>query len=154
MNTHSNAAYNLDYFVNDSRVVSIDESRRRRDQENKKARSAAIIFDLMIALVFATCIFLLAIVMVSQSNLTSMTKEADALDEQLAVLQSDNTRLNSELTAIASTEKIAAYAEKNGLRKAETGQVNYFSVNNQSVVEKAPPKENSVAEFLQNLFAS
>lgn len=154
MTTRSNAAYDLDYFSNEPRVVSIDENRRRRERQNKKARSAAILFNVTIVLVAALCFFLLAMVMVSQSTLTSMSKTADALDDQLSVLQSDNTRLNSELTAIASTEKIAAYAEKNGLRKPEGGQISYFTITNNSVVEKAPPKENSVLDFLKTLFAS
>lgn len=58
-----------------------------------------------------------------------LNHEISSLESQLAVAQSENTRINSELNSLVSMSMIDKYAvEKLGMTKMQTGQIRYIDV--------------------------
>ena len=154
MATYSNAAYDLSLFSNGQRgkIVSIEENKKQKREAKRRSLTQTLATVAAVAAVAAVILAVVLGAIVSKVRLTEMNEKISDLDSQLSILQSENVRLNSELTEIASSEQIDAYAAKHGLQKMETGQVHYFTVDGGDRVEKAPKTEETFFERLAGLF--
>ena len=154
MTQHSNAAYDLSLFANEERgkVVSIEENKKQKREAKRRTLVQSVASVVTVVAVAAVILSVALMAIVSRVRLTEMNEQLSDLDSQLSVLQSENVRLHSELTEIASSERIDAYAEKHGLQKMESGQEHYFTVNGGDRVEKAVTEKQSFLEVLAGLF--
>lgn len=154
MATYSNAAYDLDLFSKSQRgkVISIEENKKQKREQKRRSLVQSVLSAAAVVAVVAVVLSVVLMAIVSKVRLTEMNEQISDLDNQLSILQSENVRLNSELTEIASSERIDSYAATHGLRKIETGQVNYFTVDGGDKVEKPASEEKSFIETLIGLF--
>lgn len=150
----TSSAYDLSLFSKNERgkVISIEENKKQRHEAKRRTRRQTLVSAVMVIVVVAIVLSALIIAINSKARLTQMNVKLDELNSQLSILQSENVRLNSELTQIASVEKINAYAEKHGLQKMETGQIEYFTVNGEDVVEKPRSETKSFWATILGLF--
>lgn len=154
MATYSNAAYDLSLFSNGQRgkIVSIEENKKQKREAKRRSLTQTIASAAVVAVIGAVILTAVLAAIISKVRLTEMNEKISDLDSQLSILQSENVRLNSELTEIASSEQIDAYAAKHGLQKMENGQIHYFSVEGGDHVEKAPKTEETFLDHLRDLF--
>lgn len=154
MASYSNAAYDLSLFSDGQRgkVVSIEENKKQKREAKRRSLVQSIAGVAVVVAVVAVILSVALMAIVSRVRLTEMNEQLSDLDNQLSVLQSENVRLHSELTEIASSERIDAYAEKHGLQKTESGQEHYFTVNGGDRVEKAATENKSFFDVLAELF--
>lgn len=144
MATYSNAAYDLSLFADEhhGKVISIEENKKQKREAKHRTFLQSLISAVAVVSVIAVVLGVVLMAIISKVKLTEMNETISELNEQLTILQSENIRLNSELTEIASSDRIDAYAEKNGLQKMETGQIYYFTVDGGDRIEK-PDAENT-----------
>ncbi len=154
MAVYSNAAYDLSLFSNGQRgkIVSIEENKKQKREAKRRSLTQTILSVAAVAAVVAVVLGVVLMAIVSKVTLTEMNGQIADLDDQLSILQSENVRLSSELTEIASSERVDAYAEKHGLQKLETGQVYYFTVDGGDRVEKPATESKSILETIAGLF--
>lgn len=143
MATYSNAAYDLSLFADEQhgKVISIEENKKQKREAKHRSFLQSLISAVAVVSVIAVVLAVVLMAIISKVKLTEMNEAIADLDNELAILQSENVRLNSELTEIASSDRIDAYAEKHGLQKMETGQIYYFTVDGGDRIEK-PADEN------------
>ena len=150
----NNAAYDLSLFSGNQRgkVVSIEENKKQKREAKRRSLTQTVA---SVALAVGIGAVILAVVLgaiIIKVRLTEMNEKIADLDGQLSILQSENVRLNSALTEIATDEQIDAYAASHGLQKMETGQVHYFTVEGGDRVEKAEKPKKTFLERLADLF--
>ena len=143
MATYSNAAYDLSLFADEQhgKVISIEENKKQKREAKHRSFVQTLASAVAVVSIIAVVLGVVLMAIVSKVKLTEMNESIADLDDQLSILQSENVRLHSELTEIASSDRIDAYAEKNGLQKMEAGQVYYFTVDGGDRIEK-PAAEN------------
>lgn len=107
-----------------------------RENSGKKS-SAQLVYEqrlgfsqiVKIATVAVLCLAMLFAVLYSNAQKNELTHEIAKLETQLAVSQSESTRLNSELDALVSMNMIDQYAvEKLGMTKMKSNQIRYIDV--------------------------
>jgi len=154
MATYSNAAYDLSLFSNGQRgkVVSIEENKKQKREAKRRSLVQTIASAVAVVLVVAVVLSIALFSIVNKVKLTEMNEQISELDEQLSILQSENVRLNSALTEIASSEQIDTYAATHGLQKMEVGQIHYFTVDGGDRVEKAESTEKPFLQRIADLF--
>ena len=154
MATYSNAAYDLSLFSNTQRgkVVSIEENKKQKREAKRRSLVQTVASALAVLAVVCVVLSIALFSILNKVKLTEMNEQIADLDEQLSILQSENVRLNSALTEIASSEQIDAYATSHGLQKTEIGQIHYFTVDGGDRVEKAVSSEKTFLEKVADLF--
>ncbi len=145
MANYSNAAYDLSLFADEQsgKVISIEENKKQKREAKQRSLLQSLISAVAVVAVVAMVLGVVLMAIVSKVKLTEMNETISDLNEQLSILQSENVRLNSELTEIASADRIDAYAEKHGLQKMEPSQVYYFTVDGGDRFEKTETESPS-----------
>lgn len=98
-----------------------------------------------------------AAVLCSYSQSDELTREMASVNKQIGIAQSENVRLNAEMTSRISIDKVESYAEDVlGMVKVDSYQITYLdmSAGDQIVLsgDKTAAKSNLSAK-LRNLFA-
>lgn len=116
---------------------------------NLYAKQAAAVF-----VVLVTCAFIL---LGLRAQCNDLDRKIANINVHIANEASETVRLNSELNAMLSSEKIEQYAEKHGMIKAESYQVTYIDLSDGDKVivsgDKSVEKANSLSQKLTDLLA-
>lgn len=119
-------------------AYSPQQKRELKVRENGKRKSKAqLVREQKAAAVRAAVIFGVAIAVIGMffgvlhtyAAKNELNHEISSLENQLAVAQSENTRINSELNSLVSMSMIDRYAvEKLGMTKVQSNQIRYIDV--------------------------
>ncbi len=155
-----NLAYDLSKFES-------KEVRRRQDLiDRKKAKDAERKTKLEIKqqlkqeakassrqsvkIMFITCsmVALLGFMIYARAQVFTLGQKVDSLNDDIAISESEYTRLEMELEARVSTEKVEAYASKElGMEKLNKSQIEYIDLSEESkIVLSSPPEKQSFFE--------
>lgn len=87
----------------------------------------------------------------SHVQLDELDQQLTEINQQISVIESDNTRRNMELNASVSLEKVDSYARNElGMVKISDYQVNYVKLSDQDAVEVSGGKNHvSLAQKLK-----
>lgn len=124
----------------------IQKNNKQLRQEALRSRAAAVR-----VLAIATVLFLLLGAQIySQVKVDELDQQLTDIQQQIAVVESDNTRRNMELNANVSLEKVDQYARNElGMVKISDYQVNYVKLSDVDEVEVSGGKTHS--DFAQKL---
>lgn len=93
----------------------------------RKESMASAVHALKIFTVAAVLLTLFGAILLSKVNLVILQKEAAEISEQIKDAESENIRLEMELNATVSREKVDEYAVSVlGMQKLERYQIHYF----------------------------
>ncbi len=151
------AAYDLSLFEpRQPRLVALPQNKKAQRALGRRARAQKIVNAIVATLCGAAVFAVVTMMIVSRVRLTEMNESIDGLNEQLSILQSESIRLQGELAAKTSTESVENYANENGMQKAESYQIGYFTVDGGERIE-VPAEEDpgfwqSVAAWISGLF--
>ena len=116
---------------------------------NKYAKQAAAVFALLVF-----CSFVLLGI---RAQCNDLDRKIAEINVEIGNQASETVRLNSELNAMLSSEKIEKYAAEHGMIKAESYQVTYIDLSDGDKVvvsgEKSVEKANSFSQKIADLFA-
>ena len=149
----SSEAYDLSLFETQPRLHAVNTPEKTAEIQEKKERRARngrlasnIIISVLLVAVFALMI-------VSRVQLTELNDQISASREELAILQSETSRLTNELSAKTSAESVDAYASENGMKKIESHQIEYITVDGGDKIEVADPAPDGIFETIGALIA-
>lgn len=126
------------------RVVT--KSKKQLRQEAQRSRAAA----LRIVAIAAVLFIVLGFQIYSEVRVDELDQQLTDINQQIAVIESDNTRRNMELNANVSLEKVDQYARNElGMVKISDYQVNYIKLSEADAVEVSGGKTHS--DFAQKL---
>lgn len=147
-NVRSSAAYDLSMFdTRSTPVVALEPNKKAKYAKKKRSRAQSVLNGIVTAALVSICLAAVLFFIVGRVKLTEMNSVINDLDEQLSILQSENVRLNGELCGIASADKIEEYAKKNGLKKVEANQIEYFTIEDGDRIEKTSKTEGFLSSI-------
>ena len=130
------AAYDLSLFEQKKPSVVALEPNKMQQQailRRKRLQTACKVISGVLAAAFVLSAFVLMIV--SRVQLTELNEASAALQEQIAILESENVRLNGELSGLASAQSIEQYAQQHGMQKVQSHQIEYFTMDETDRIE-------------------
>ena len=128
----------------------VRKTKRQLRAETRRSRAAAI----KIMSVALVCFTLIVFQIYSKVRVDELDRQLASVNKEISVIQSDNTRLNMELDADVSLDKVDDYARNVlGMVKAQDYQVNYVKTAGQDNVEVSGGKQHrTLFERIKTLF--
>lgn len=158
----ANAAYNLSGFEVERPLPSREEEERRyrkpdlkvADERQRKSKAElhteevrSYKVSVKVVAVAVILFALLAAVLYGESTKNQLTREIAKMEKQLNIAQSENTRINMELNALVSIDKIEQYAtEKLGMVKMNKFQIAYVDTAAAKAASEKEVQEGQAAE--------
>lgn len=123
--------------------------RQLRIEEFRNSRKA-----MKILAVCSVFFFFIALQIYSQVQVDELDRELDAVNAQIAVVDSENTRLSMELDSAISLEKVDDYAQNVlGMVKVENYQISYIDISGGDTVTQSGGKvQKSLWETIKMFF--
>ena len=118
------------YTPQTKRELKVRENKKRKSR-NQLLQEQRIGFRqvVLIATVALLSIAMFFGVLHTYAKKNELTHEISNLETQMAIAESENTRINSELNALVSMNMIDRYAvEKLGMSKVQSNQIRYIDV--------------------------
>lgn len=118
------------YKPETKRQLKVHENGKRKPKAQlvREQKAAAV----KAVMIFATAVAVIAMlfgVICTYAVKNELNHEISNLETQLAVAESENTRINSELNALVSMSMIDKYAvEELGMTKVQSNQIRYIDV--------------------------
>ena len=152
----SNLAYDLSRFDSTAR----EERERREDRERRKreikmnkhsvSRSGSKFAILVCA---AVCMGAFWALMSQNTRADDMARMVDDQKKLLAEAQSENSLLQSRLDSKVNIGYIEEYAASElGMTKVSNSQINYLSVNTESLIEVSPEDDGNIFTAVADWF--
>ncbi len=149
MGKGSSEAYDLSLFeTKEPQLHAVKSPQREAMREQKRERAQKRKQHAAVALVVAAVAVLMILMVVSRIQLTELNGRIAEAQDQLAILQSENSRLSNELAAKTSAESVDAYAEANGMSAAESYQIEYITVDGGDQVAVSEDGTSSVFDAI------
>lgn len=115
-----------------SRPKEVKKTKAQLRAETRRARAQAIRIFAIATLLF----FLLGFSVFSHVKVEELNHQIEAVNSSISVMESENTRLNMNLNANVSLDKVEDYAVNVlGMVKVENYQVNYLNLSDGDEVE-------------------
>ncbi len=149
----SSEAYDLSLFETQPRLRAVNSPEKTAEIQEKKdrrARNGRLASNIVIA-VLLVAVF--AMMIVSRVQLTELNDQIAASRDELAILQSETSRLTNELSAKTSAESVDNYAKENGMEKIESHQIEYITVDGGDKIEVSDPAPDGIFETIGALIA-
>lgn len=153
---HTGEAYDLERFKpREAQLVALSNTAKVKKDNQKRARRQSMMNLVVYLALGALAMCLVGYLITCNVRLTEMNKTLADGQTQLNVLQSEQVRLKSELSALTSAERINAYAQEHGMLPADRNQIYYITANEEDQVSLAEKSEswfskvwNAVKNFL------
>ena len=131
------------------RVVKKTKAQLRA--ESRRSRAKAIKIMCICALLFS----IVAFQIYGQVRVDELDRELKSVNSDINVLDSENTRLNMQLDAIISLDKVDRYAQDVlGMVKVENYQVSYVDISSGDKVEVSGGKvHRSILDTIKSYFS-
>ncbi len=149
----SSEAYDLSLFETRPRLRAVkppEETAQMQEKKDRQDRRVRAISNILIA-VLLVAVF--AMMIVSRVQLTELNDQISASREDLAILQSETSRLTNDLSAKTSAESVDAYAKENGMEKIDSHQIEYITVDGGDKIEVSDPAPSGIFESIGALIA-
>ena len=151
------AVYDLSLFEpKQAKVVTLPQNKKAQRAAKRRTRAQKIANAIAVTLCGAVVLAVVTMMIVSRVRLTEMNNSINDLTEQLSIVQSETIRLNNELAAKTSAESVEKYAQENGMQKAESYQIGYFTVGGGERIEipdeETPSVWQSFTAWIGDLF--
>lgn len=134
----SSVAYDLDLFRSrDPRLVALKDNKKAKADKQRRNRRQAVL-NLVVYLTLAVIVLgMVGYFITSNVRLTELNKQIVDGKAELSALQSEQVRLQSELAAKVSAERVNQYAQEKGLVPISSNQIYYIEAKQQDQVSLA-----------------
>jgi len=159
----NNLAYDFDLFAEkkeNAKVIDINEikSRKENPEVSERSRNARSSIGLLASnvrnfLFAAVVVAILCMGIYTRSEITEVKAEIENAKTEIAVLDSEKTRLEMEIEASLSVQNIEADAAAMGMQKQEKAQTSYIVLSDEDSAEVlADEEEEGFVESLKAMF--
>lgn len=141
-------AYDLSLFEErPAKVVPLKPNKKMQKAQERKNAMQSLLNTLATLLVAASVIAVMGIMITSRVRLTEMDSIISQKQQQLVVLQSENTRLTDELASKTSIKSVEEYASNTlGMQKIEPSQIEYIQAASGDKTVLSDQRNESVLE--------
>ncbi len=149
----SSEAYDLSLFETRPRLRAVNSPEKTaeiQERKERRARKGRLAYNIVVAALLVT---VFALMIVSRVQLTELNDRISTSREELAILQSETSRLTNELSAKTSAESVDAYAHANGMEKIESHQIEYITVDGGDKIEVSDPAPEGIFETIGAMIA-
>ncbi len=149
----SSEAYDLSLFETQPRLRAVNSPEKTaeiQERKERRARKGRLAYNIVVAALLVT---VFALMIVSRVQLTELNDQISSSREELAILQSETSRLTNELSAKTSAESVDAYANENGMEKIESHQIEYITVDGGDKIEVSDPAPEGIFETIGAMIA-
>lgn len=145
----SSTAYDLSLFeASEPRLRAVKSPEKTAAMQARKLRRDRRFRIITTGLIVVLMAVTLIMMIVSRVQLTELNDQITAGQEELAILKSETSRLNNELSAKTSAESVDAYAKENGMEKVESYQIEYITVDGGDKIEVSDPAPDGIFETI------
>lgn len=139
-----NEAYDLSLFEpKPAKVVELKPNKKMQKAQQRKNAIQSLLNTAATLFVASCVIAVMGLMIFNRVQLTEMDSVINQKQQQLVVLQSENTRLTDELARKTTTKQVEDYASNTlGMQKAEPAQIEYINPEN-SDKTVLPQEENA-----------
>ena len=128
-------AYDLELFSpRKPHLVEMKNSTKAQEDTRRRARRQSLLSLVVYLAVAAVAIGLVGYFITCNVRLTEMNKELMEKQAQLNALQSEEVRLQSEVAALTSSEKVDAYVQESGMSPVNSNQIYYIEAKEEDQV--------------------
>ena len=136
-------AYDLELFSSRRpHLVEMKNNKKAEADTRRRTRRQSVLNVVVYLAVAAIAIALVGYFITCNVRLTEMNKELMDKQAHLSALQSETVRLQSEVAAKTSTDKVDAYVQETGMSPINSNQIYYITANEEDMVV-IPAEENN-----------
>lgn len=148
-----NEAYDLSLFeAKPAKVVELKPNKKMQKAQQRKNAIQSLLNTSATLLISACVIAVMGLMIFNRVELTKMDRSIDQKQQQLVVLQSENTRLTDELARKTTTKQVEDYASNTlGMQKMEASQIEYINPEN---ADKTVLPQNESGSILDSLISA
>lgn len=137
----TNLAYKNNLAYEESTARELDKAQIKRIRTNYNPRKKAL--PLKVFLLAAAVCTLLCFMIAGKLKEADLYNQLSTTTAQLELLNSENVKMQSEIQSMTSTKNVEDYAENVlGLEKIESSQIEYISVQQDTVIQSHEEEEN------------
>ena len=134
-------AYDLELFSSRRpHLVEMKNNKKAEADTRRRTRRQSVLNVVVYLAVAAIAIALVGYFITCNVRLTEMNKELMDKQAHLSALQSETVRLQSEVAAKTSTDKVDAYVQETGMSPINSNQIYYIEAKSQDQVSL--PEDN------------
>ena len=140
-------AYDLELFSSRRpHLVEMKNNKKAEADTRRRTRRQSVLNLVVYLAVAAIAIVLVGYFITCNVRLTEMNKELLDKQAQLSALQSETVRLQSEVAAKTSTDKVDAYVQETGMSPINSNQIYYIEAKTQDQVSLPEDDGNWLAK--------
>lgn len=149
--TNGSSAYDLSLFESkESRVISLEQNKRAETDRKKRHRFQSALNAAVTSLVAIGVVTVIGMLIFSRVQLTEMNNQISQRQEELSELIAENKRLEGQLAADTSAQKVEEYAQQNGMTSVNADQVLYVPIESGNQLEISGATEDGLFDQLLN----
>ena len=127
MANYGSEAYDLSMYEPKAKMRALP-GKKATKADKRRARLQRWINGTVAVLVSGAVLFVIAFMITSQVKLTELNSAISQAETEHNEAIGEHKRLESELAAHTSSQSVEEYAESEGFRPIESGQIDYVSV--------------------------
>lgn len=136
-------AYDLSLFETKKvQLVALKPNKKEEKSQSRHARVQSVLNVSAYIAIAAVVLFIIGFLITSNVQLTEMNSRIAASKTQLAELQSEQVRLQSELASKTSIANVNQFAQEHGMTVADSNQICYITVSGEDAVTVAAENTN------------
>ena len=140
-------AYDLELFSSRRpHLVEMKNNKKAEADTRRRTRRQSVLNLVVYLAVAAIAIALVGYFITCNVRLTEMNKELMDKQAHLSALQSETVRLQSEVAAKTSTDKVDAYVQETGMSPINSNQIYYIEAKTQDQVSLPEDDGNWLAK--------
>lgn len=140
-------AYDLELFSSRRpHLVEMKNNKKAEADTRRRTRRQSVLNLVVYLAVAAIAIALVGYFITCNVRLTEMNKELLDKQAHLSALQSETVRLQSEVAAKTSTDKVDAYVQETGMSPINSNQIYYIEAKTQDQVSLPEDDGNWLAK--------
>lgn len=141
-----------------STTASVMENYQYEVERNAEKTAVPVVLKKAMCF-FAVCFAMVVVILVMQTKSDMLLNEISSVQKDIEIASSENVRLNAELSALVTSDKIENYAENVlGMVKAESYQISYIDLSEGDEIvlsgDKAIDDGSDAAGKIKALFAN
>ena len=128
MANYQSEAYDLNQFAPQSARITPFPGKKAQKADRRRAKLQKVINTAAVVMIGACVLMILGLMISSQVRITEMNNAIGQAETRLNEATAETKRLESELASQTSAQSVEKYAESEGFRQVESGQIDYITV--------------------------
>ncbi len=146
-NQYGTEAYEMSLFEPEkAKIVELKQNKKQIEAQKRRVKIEKTLNAIAAVLIAGIAIGIITFTLTSRAQLNEMNSEIQAKTQNLQQLEDDLRRQDAELAELTSEQKVQEYAEQAGMKKFDSNQTQYITVEDSGSVEVNVTEDKNVFE--------